>query len=184
MVRAKDWEPEDLISSADFATDLVYDVLGVWCWWSYCLFLSHRFPSHVCFRCNQAESSLFLLMFRILRGFNFCCSLKLLSYNIKIKAKQNGNYKILLAGLVWFFNGFKSDSTHIIALFSESDLGLVHIIIFACIFIRALCTKRLYFNLQTRCGRSFDVLHLAHANLNKHVCNCFKKCFVNRTTQE
>lgn len=72
----------------------------------------------------------------------------------------------------------------IIALLSEADPGLVHIVIFACIFIRALCTMRLHFSWETHCGGSFDVLHLAHANLNTHICKCFKKCSVNRTTQE
>lgn len=65
---------------------------------------------HTCFRCHRGESSLFLLIFHILRGSNFCCGLKLSSYNIKVK--PNRNYKILLAGLVWFFNRVKSDSPH------------------------------------------------------------------------
>lgn len=126
VLRANYWEPEDLSSSVEFASDLVCDVLGVWCWWCYCLSLSHRFPSHVCFRCNRAQSSLFLLMFHILRGFSFCCSLKLLSYNIKIKAKQNGNYKISLAGLFWFFNSFGSDSTHNCSVFRDRSWACAH----------------------------------------------------------
>lgn len=91
--------------------------------------LSHRSPSHASFRCHWGESSLFLLIFHSLRGFNFCCGLKLLSYNIK--AKPNGNGKILLVDLVWFFNRFESDSPHNCSVFRDrSWAGAHHIFLY------------------------------------------------------
>lgn len=121
----------------------------------------------MCFRCHWAESSLFLLIFHILRRLNFCCSLKLLSYNIK--TKLSGKYKTLLVGLVWFFKRFKSDSPHNCSVFRDRSWACAQRNFF--VFSFHVFSSEHYFNFKTHCGGSFNVLLLAHANLNMNICN-------------
>lgn len=143
----KDWEPEDLISS-------VVSSSCPWCMMLVKLLrLSEPQIPLMCLSDVIEVKTLSSYTYFIFWGISASAAAWSCCYNIK--AKPNGNHKILLVGLVWFFNRFKSDSPHN-CYFQRQILGLCTSQIF--VFSYNVFSSEHYFNLKTHCGESFNVL--------------------------